>query len=115
MQTIGSQAESKALAFLKTQGLKLLERNFRCKLGEIDLIMQDKDFTVFVEVKYRKIINFGEPVETVTKSKQRKIIKAATFYLQQKDLFDKVPCRFDVVGILDDGQINWIKDAFIMG
>jgi len=114
MLTIGKQSENTACAFLEQHGLKLLGRNFNTKMGEIDLIMQEGKCLVFVEVKYRKAVNFGEPVATVTRSKQRKIIKTAMLYLQQKGLFDKVPCRFDVVGILDDGKIDWIRDAFIV-
>lgn len=108
---IGQQAEEQACAFLEKKGLKLLERNFRCKLGEIDLIMRDKDEVVFVEVRKRSSDAFGSAVESVTFTKQRKVINTAMLYLQKQNWFDKVQCRFDIIGITQN-KIEWIKDAF---
>lgn len=109
--TIGKQAEANACQFLETKGFKLLARNYYCRFGEIDLIMKDRDEIVFVEVRQRASDHVLSPVESVNLTKQRKLIKTATHYLQQQRWFDKVSCRFDVVGITQD-EIEWIKDAF---
>lgn len=85
-------------------------------MGEIDLIMLDRDTLVFVEVRYRKDGDFCNPLETVTRSKQRKIIKAASHYLLTRLKSHDIPCRFDVVGVTREGTDNyhfeWIKNAF---
>ena len=114
---IGNQAEDIALKYLIQQGLKLIEQNYLAKVGEIDIIMLDKaeQVLVFVEVRYRKNTRFGSATDTVTPSKQAKIIRSAQRYLQQHDEFDEYICRFDVVGLESDlkyPKINWIKDAF---
>ena len=108
----GQSAEHRAMQHLQQQGLKLLTTNYRCKRGEIDLIMQDIDTLVFVEVRYRKSDAFGSAVETVDTSKQNKLIAAAYHYLLENR--KSSPCRFDVVGITGERrpQIEWIKDAF---
>lgn len=108
---IGLQAEQVACHFLEKNGLKLLARNYRCTFGEIDLIMRDNNDIVFVEVRKRTNIDFGSAVESVTLTKQRKVIKAAMHYLQKLRWFDKVHCRFDIIGI-SQGQMEWLKDAF---
>jgi len=97
---------------LQRHGLKLLARNFRARGGEIDLIMQQARTLVFVEVRYRQSLKFGTPLETVTVSKQRRLIAAAAHYLQTRGV--DLPCRFDVVGIsgADQERIDWIRDAF---
>lgn len=114
---IGNQAEDIALKYLIQQGLTLIEQNYLTKVGEIDIIMLDKaeQVLVFVEVRYRKNTLFGSATDTVTPSKQAKIIRSAQHYLQQHDEFDEYICRFDVVGLESDlkyPKINWIKDAF---
>ena len=114
---IGNQAEDIALKYLIQQGLTLIEQNYLTKVGEIDIIMLDKSeqVLVFVEVRYRKNTLFGSATDTVTPSKQTKIIRSAQRYLQQHDEFDEYICRFDVVGLESDlkyPKINWIKDAF---
>lgn len=106
---IGTLAEKKACEFLQTNGLKFLESNFNCSLGEIDLIMQDGETIVFVEIRHNKHIS--QALESVDTYKQSKIIKAATFYLQKKQWQDKFYCRFDVIGI-SETELEWIKDAF---
>ncbi len=114
-QQIGQVAENIACSYLIKQGLKLVSRNFQCRLGEIDLIMQDKEHLVFVEVRFRRNQHFGTSSETVTLHKQSKLLRTASFYLQQKHLTDKIPCRFDVIAIADtatQSNINWIKNAF---
>mgnify|MGYP001814174918 CR=1 FL=1 len=107
---IGHHAESLACGYLKRRGLRLLSRNFRCRRGEIDLIMQDGAQLVFVEVRYRSRGDFGSALESVTPGKQRKLITTAQHYLQRSG---KTPaCRFDVVGMGPDRQMHWIKNAF---
>jgi putative endonuclease len=110
--TIGNIKEDAALAFLKSQGLALIVRNFKGRFGEIDLIMREKDTTVFIEVRFRKSTQFGEGAETVTRAKQKRISKTASFFLSRYELFD-ASCRFDVVVINPDNSVNWIKHAFL--
>ena len=112
----GDVYEQAALDYLLKQKLNLIERNFRCKLGEIDLIMRDQEFLVFVEVKYRKSTSFGEPSEMVSPSKQKKICKTVQIYLQKHGLKEyNTFCRFDVVSIKGPAtstEITWLKNAF---
>lgn len=108
----GQQAEELACAYLIQQGLQLVAKNYRTKMGEIDLLMMDKDALVFIEVRYRQSKNFGSGMETVTYTKQKKLIKTAQYYLQQQRLTDKVPCRFDIIDISNHTDIEWIKNAF---
>ncbi|MEJ2609211.1 MAG: YraN family protein [Candidatus Thiodiazotropha sp.] len=111
----GAQAEQQALDYLSRRGLKLVERNYRCKVGEIDLIMKERDALIFVEVRFRQSSGFGSPLESITPSKQRKLLAAANQYLQvkQKDQ----PCRFDVVALNGSKlpRVEWIKNAFQSG
>ncbi len=114
-QQTGQMAEDIAYHYLTQQGLKLRTRNYLCRVGEIDLIMQDKNSLVFVEVRYRRNQNFGTSSETITVFKQKKLLRTANFYLQQTKLFEKIPCRFDVIAIsknLEPANIEWIKNAF---
>jgi putative endonuclease len=112
----GRAAEEQALEFLRRAGLRLLERNYRARGGEIDLVMQQDDTLVFVEVRYRRSQHFGSAAESVTPGKQRKLIHTAGRFLQERRV--DAPCRFDVVGIHGCRQtstIEWIKDAFRAG
>ena len=111
-QTSGQRGEATAAHFLQQRGLRLRERNYACRLGEIDLVMQEDDSLVFVEVRYRSNPTRGDGVESVTAAKQKKLTKAALHYLQRHKLLDRVPCRFDVVAIDAKQHVNWIKDAF---
>lgn len=113
MQAIqqGIQAEQYAEKYLIQHGLVLIERNFRLKIGEIDLIMQDKDYLVFVEVRYRKNNHFGGAVASIDARKRKKIVNTAKYYLAWHQKYDKIPCRFDVVAI-EGTQTTWIKNAF---
>lgn len=106
-QAIGQAGEDQALAYLQAQGLRLLERNFRCQRGEIDLIMQDGQQLVFVEVRARKNSSHGGAAASVSAAKQRKLSLTAQYYLQR--LAQLPRCRFDLIAI-DDGQIFWLKD-----
>jgi len=105
----GQQTEHHAELWLKQQGLQLITRNFRCRYGEIDLIMQQQDTLVFVEVRLRRSKDFGGAAASITNAKQQRIIHTAQYYLQQHGL--NCPCRFDAV-VSDGKQLQWIKNAF---
>lgn len=107
----GRKGESKALDYLLARGLTLVTRNYRCRLGELDLIMNDGDTLVFVEVRTRAVNAKIAPALTVTHTKQARLIKAARHYLMKHASQALRPCRFDVVGVADS-QINWITNAF---
>jgi len=110
---LGKEGEDIAVRFLKKNKYKILEKNFRTPLGEIDIIARDGDTLVFVEVKTRENPLFGEPFESVNYHKKRKLIKVASLYL--KRLRDIPPCRFDVISITfkdNTPHIQLIKDAF---
>ena len=116
----GQYTESLACRYLENKGFNLIEKNFNCKVGEIDLIMQDNDTLVFVEVRYRKNKNFGSGAESITASKQSKLIKAASLYLQRHARLNQYPARFDVVSItgfietedFNNIKFDWIENAF---
>lgn len=111
---IGQAIENLACSYLISQNLKLIVKNFQSKCGEIDLIMQDGEVLVFVEVRHRKLNDYGGGAVTVDKSKQLKIIKTANVYLQKCKLHDRVLCRFDIVATSGKhgDQLIWLKDAF---
>ena len=100
----------KAACFLKTQGYQILERNYRCKKGEIDLIAREGQYLVFVEVKYRRTGQKGDPAEAVDYRKQKKISKVAEYYCWKKRKLNQ-PCRFDVICVLGQ-EIRHIEQAF---
>ena len=108
---LGSTYEEIAAKYLERNGYRILERNFRCRIGEIDLIAMDGNVLVFVEVKYRKNGNFGNPAEAVTPAKQRTICRVAGYYRMVKKIPEYLPCRFDVVAILGE-KIEVIRHAF---
>ena len=113
-QKFGEKGEFLAVRYLKKNGYKILEQNYRTPLGEIDIIAKEKDTIVFVEVKSRKSIRFGSPKWAVTAKKQRKISMVALHYLKTKKQTD-AKARFDVVSVIsnqDDSQIDIIKNAF---
>lgn len=107
---IGTDYEKAAGEFLKQQGFQILEYNYRCKKGEIDLIARDGEYLVFCEVKYRKNAGKGYPLEAVDIRKQRVLSQCARYYLMTEGRMD-TPCRFDVVSIMGE-KITLIKDAF---
>lgn len=107
---IGSRQERIAAEHLKENNYEILEFNYRCKLGEADIIARDGKYLVFVEVKYRKNLKMGSPLEAVGVKKQNRIRKVCEWYLMEKGICD-IPVRFDVVGILGE-QITLIKNAF---
>jgi len=107
-QIAGQSGEDDALAHLRRHGLELVERNFRCKAGEIDLVMRERDTLVFVEVRSRADVRHGGAAASVTPAKQRRLLLAAQFYLQR--VRGNPPCRIDVVAI-DGGRLEWIRNA----
>ena len=108
----GDDKERLAEAHLVEKGFTLIERNFLCKGGEIDLIMKDQEYLVFIEVRYRENNEFGGALGSITAGKQRKLRRAAEFYLLQQ--FSNTPplCRFDVIGIERQDELEWVKNAF---
>jgi len=107
----GGAAEAAAAQFLARQGLTLTCSNYRCRMGEIDLVLQDGPTIVFVEVRLRTNPAFGGAAESIGPRKRARIIAAARHYLAGKP---ELPCRFDVVLLdrLDPPRIEWIRDAF---
>lgn len=114
-KTLGESGESMAAVFLKKRGCRILERNFRLKIGEIDIIAREGNTICFIEVKTRRTVAYGAPAESVGRSKRRKLSRMALAYLQSRKLGD-TGARFDVVAITlsPGGQpcIEWLKDAF---
>jgi len=106
----GSAAEEQARQFLLGKGLTSVCRNFRCKQGELDLVMRDGRTLVIVEVRFRQSRHYGSAAESITRGKQSRIIAATQVYLSQQKL--DCPLRFDVVAICGDGGIDWIPNAF---
>lgn len=106
---LGKAAEDAAADYLARQGLKPVERNWRCKGGEIDLIMRDGPVLVFVEVRARKDARFGGAAASIGAVKQGRIVHAAQLYLTR--LATAPPCRFDAV-LIEGGRLEWLKDAF---
>ena len=111
---LGARAESAAFDYLLRQGLQPVARNFRCRGGEIDLIMLHNGCLAFVEVRYRTTSNFVRPGDTVDHRKQRKIIRTAAMFGARNRRFANHTMRFDVVAIEgeDRPSIRWIRDAF---
>ncbi len=111
----GKLAEDKALEFLKSKGLLTIDRNYSSRQGEIDLIMQDKDTTVFVEVRARMSDNILHALETIDQRKQRRIVLTSQHYLQNAETNKPRYYRFDVIvinGPVEKANIEWIKNAF---
>lgn len=106
----GEQAEQQALDYLQNQGLRLVCRNFRCRQGELDLVMTDRQTLVIVEVRFRKNSYYGSALESITAAKQSRIIAATQVYLARHK--SNCPLRFDVVAFSGNGQMDWIKGAF---
>lgn len=107
---IGTEYEKKAGAYLESLGYKIICYNYRCYFGEIDIVAQLHDEIVFIEVKYRKNLSMGNPLEAVHVKKQKVISKCANYYMTTKSCYDKA-CRFDVIGIVGE-EIIHIANAF---
>ncbi len=111
----GFYAEQLACDYLEKRGLHLIEKNYRLKCGEIDLIMRDETTLIFVEVRYRKNNFFGGAAESITWRKQQRLIRAAQYFSLRCILAKTLSSRFDVVtlsGDLHNPCISWIQDAF---
>ena len=112
--SLGRWGEDRAARYLENHGLTIVKRGFRCRFGEIDIIAQNLEVLVFCEVKTRRRETFASPQESVTWSKQRRLIKTAGWYLNQRSWDGEL--RFDVIAILAasgrEPQIEWIQDAF---
>ena len=119
-QLTGARIEQLANQWLTQQGLHAVERNYRCRLGEIDIIMLDRQQLVFVEVRYRKQAGFGSPADTVDRRKQQKLVRAARHYLAHRPHHNQRACRFDVLAVQpadnadNKGTLHWhwIQHAF---
>jgi putative endonuclease len=111
MNRRGEAAEALAAAFLERKGLAIVARNYRCRLGEIDLVAREGDTTVFVEVRRRASAAFGGAAASITAAKRARLVRAARHYLSR--LKTMPPCRFDALLIEGDPpRIEWIRDAF---
>jgi putative endonuclease len=114
-QRLGKSGEETVAKYLETKGYKILIKNYRCKLGEIDIIAMDGQVLVFIEVKTRSGLCYGSPAMAVDRRKQQQISRAAQYYLAEQNLFDS-PARFDVVSVLCDRtkhkKIEHINNAF---
>ena len=115
-RAVGADAENIAYRYLKRQGLIPVRRNFQCRLGELDLIMQDERCLVIVEVRFRGSNSFVAAGLTVDSRKQKKIVRTTAMFLAWNERFANCPVRFDVLGINADAHgdttIEWIRDAF---
>lgn len=109
----GTAYEEKAARYLEEKGFKILERNYRCRQGEIDLIARDGAYLVFVEVKYRRSSRLGCPAEAVDGRKQQRIRRAAFHYCYERRIPEDHPCRFDVISITGE-ETEHIIHAFEM-
>ncbi|HEX9851998.1 MAG TPA: YraN family protein [Woeseiaceae bacterium] len=118
-QSVARQTEQLALEHLQRNGLDLLERNFRCRHGEIDLIMRDQATLVFVEVRFRKYSQYASAVASVDAHKQRRLCRAGSHYLRTHPHHCNTPVRFDVVAFdgptQRDFTLQWLQDAFRPG
>jgi len=109
---LGRKGEDISVEFLRKQGYKIIKRNYRCSLGEVDVIARDKQVICFVEVKTRRTDRYGLPEEAIDSYKQRRLARVALSYLKEKKLFNQ-DIRFDVVSICPD-EIRIIKNAFVL-
>lgn len=113
-QRLGAEAEARALAFLESRGLTLVERNFKARRGEIDLILRDGDYLVFAEVRLRSHLAFVGAAESVDQAKRRALVSAARAWLAFHPEAMRLPCRFDVVALggAQEAEPDWIRNAF---
>ena len=113
---IGKRWEKRALDHLAAHGLIRLVKNFRCRFGEIDLVMLDRNCVVFIEVRYRRASRFASAASTVDAYKQRKLVRAAAAFLARHPQYCDHATRFDVVafdeGRNDECKLQWLRDAF---
>lgn len=110
-RSLGAKIEQFVSEYLSMHGFTILEMNYRCKQGEVDIIAKDAQYYVFIEVKYRNSTKYGMPQEAVGVSKQKRICKAAQYYMYSHGFGDAVPVRFDVAAVLEN-KITYYKNAF---
>lgn len=108
---IGGYKEDIATEYLIEHGYKIIDRNFSCKSGEIDIVAKDKEYLCFIEVKYRENNKYGDALEAINYKKQQKLFKCANIYITANKLVENLNYRFDVVAIQGE-NIELIKDAF---
>lgn len=114
----GRYAEQWACHYLRQQGLTLVTRNFRCRTGEIDLVMRDGNQLIFVEVRYRRNKTHGSAEESIDRRKQARVVRCAEYFLQRMAPLADLPARFDVVTLTESKSRNdmfetrWIRNAF---
>ena len=108
---LGTKVEQAVREYLIENGFEILEMNYRCRQGEIDIIAKEDPYYAFIEVKYRNSTKYGMPQEAVGISKQKRICKAAQYYLYSHHLGEFTPVRFDVAGVLDH-KITYLRNAF---
>lgn len=108
---LGAKIEQTISEYLTTHGFVILEMNYRCKQGEVDIVAKDGEYYVFIEVKYRNSTRYGTPQEAVGIAKQRRISKAAQYYMYSHRLDETIPVRFDVAAVLEN-KITYYKNAF---
>lgn len=104
----GNEAEDHAVTYLQSQGMRIITRNFTCRLGEIDIIARDGQQWVFIEVRYR--ISWEAAIDSIGEAKQQKIYRAAAYYISRRA--PEAMCRFDVIAIDRHNRIRWLKEAF---
>jgi putative endonuclease len=115
----GQEFEARAAQILEQAGMQILDRNFRCKVGEIDIICRRGNQLVFVEVRCRQNPRYASAAASITPAKQRRLWRTAQLYLQRRGWSDRYPCRFDVIAFsptmtaAEDG-IQWLQNAFTM-
>jgi putative endonuclease len=111
----GLHFEQLALDWLCARGLRPIQRNYRCQMGEIDLVMRDRDMLVFVEVRFRAARGYGDACASVDLRKQHKLRRSAQHFLLRNQQLASLPCRFDVLGIDSSAsrlEYEWLQDAF---
>lgn len=110
---LGQRGERRAERYLRRRGLRPAERNYHCRHGEIDLVMEDNEAVVFIEVRVRRRGRFGDAADSIDHHKQQRLTRAARHFLMTHPEWAERPCRFDVVALdRDRDELNWIPNAF---
>lgn len=109
---IGNLYEDIAADYLKDNGFEILERNYKCKIGEIDIIALKDNIIRFIEIKYRKNSDYGYPIQAISKKKQIKIMKTAQWFIAERKISEDFGCSFDVISIQGSGGPNNIQYYF---
>lgn len=111
-RSVGKKYEEMAQEYLKMKGYNILDVNYYCKYGEIDIICEKNGELIFVEVKYRSSLKYGEPIDAVNYMKQRRICKSSMYYVITHKYSENTNCRFDVIGINKENKIMHYENAF---